>query len=297
MNSNLEKIEKYLDGDLFGSELAEFEEALQKDHSLSEAVAQHLEMKARLEALRLRKKVNAILDEESNKKFVLINYRRVLSIAASILVLVIATWVFYPTKEKPLLTVDQNTIDSLGQSRKDSTKSGIAVIQPDSTYKIDSNTVKKISGFTPLFALVSSLIILPNELTLRSNDETNDTPQKNELDLAIIAHSKKEYQSAIGQLNKLENINTVDEAVFLRGSSYFMTQQFALSLKDFKHLSKSLQYKQEALWNELLAQIMLQNKMEVDNTLNLMIEDLDYPYRDKALKIKRKLKGIGFPNG
>ncbi|MBV6442804.1 MAG: hypothetical protein DYG98_26615 [Haliscomenobacteraceae bacterium CHB4] len=101
MHSIYDNIEAFINGELEGATLQEFESALASDTALQEAVARHRDMIARLGALRLRQTVkkNMVRPSEGGASFTV--SRRLLAAAAS-LVLVAAAVYFWLQTPKPV---------------------------------------------------------------------------------------------------------------------------------------------------------------------------------------------------
>ena len=103
MNQFYDNIEAYINGELEGTALQEFETALISDTALQQAVAQHRDMVARLSALRLRETVkkNIVRPSEAGGSFTF--SRRLLAAAASLLLVAAAVyfWQQSPAPDTP----------------------------------------------------------------------------------------------------------------------------------------------------------------------------------------------------
>lgn len=103
MDQFYNNIEAYVNGELEGNALQEFESAMTSDTALQQAVAQHREMVARLGALRLRQTVkkNLVRPSEAGVSFTI--SRRLLAAAASLVLVAAAVyfWLQTPKPDKP----------------------------------------------------------------------------------------------------------------------------------------------------------------------------------------------------
>lgn len=102
MDQFYNNIEAYVNGELEGNALQEFESALTSDTALQQAVAQHRDMIARLGALRLRQTVkkNMVRPSEGGASFTV--SRRLLAAAASLVLVAAAVyfWLQTPAPDK-----------------------------------------------------------------------------------------------------------------------------------------------------------------------------------------------------
>ncbi|MFN0214108.1 MAG: hypothetical protein ACKVT2_07615 [Saprospiraceae bacterium] len=280
-----EKTEQYLLGELEGPELAAFENALQTDTALAKSVEQHRAMIQRLDALRLRKKVAAVLGSERTKVWL----NRMFWVLAVLLGLMIAAyWVFKPdgpSKTSPV----ENQAPSLPTappiaSPKETPGSPLPGNTPDN---------KPASDKQRLIALARKYQEHPSQTFVRdATQKESDTAPKTLAQQAAEAYYKQNFRLVVDLLKDDKQLEEDDSARFVRANARFNIGQFSGAAKDFDALNDSFQFKHEARWNFLLCQIALGNIRKAKALLAEMVVEEDFPFRAKAMDLKEKLVGI-----
>lgn len=114
------------------------------------------------------------------------------------------------------------------------------------------------------------------------------TTSKTKAQAAAEAYFQQKYSLAASLLKEDQLVQTDEEARFIRANARFNTDQFAAAAKDFEALKNSFQFKYEAQWNYLLCQIALGNTEKAQRLLSTILDDPDFPFSAKALKLKGK---------
>lgn len=278
-------IESYLLGELNETDLEEFEIELQKNGELALAVDQMKQTQERLSALRVRNKVksivkNQVVDSKPGLKV------PTLIIIITLIGIVSTIWIM---KRKQNISANleiQNVPSAKTDSIADTIHAELPIIidtiaQDDHDVAMNDKNDK---------ALSASYYVGLNESQLRGFE--NPTAQKTMVQQAIDLFVQKKYIQAI-MLLKDENKYVTDEtAIFIRAHCYYKLGQYTSAALDFKRLSNSFQYKNEARWNLLVCNIAQGKKLDDSSSaslLNSMIQDKDYPFHDRAVALRRKL--------
>ncbi|MFN0176043.1 MAG: hypothetical protein ACKVU0_15435 [Saprospiraceae bacterium] len=289
MGNFYQNIEPYLLGELTGSDLTEFENALQSDAALAKSVAQHQEMLQRLDALRLRKKVKAAIAAPEETSVAMYSSRKIWAMAAALTVLVAAIWFFNQPAQ---------------------TNSGIVEIQPqksqnDTLKTPPSEPLNPTPGIpqankqrespkeqSKLIALAQDFQERPDQTFVRGVIQAEgDLNQKTPAQLAAAAFESNNFRLAADLLKDDKYVLDDEDARYIRANARFAIGQFAEAAKDFDALKDSFQFRHEARWNFLLCQIALGN-MEISKVLLAeMVTEQDFPFREKALELAKKLNG------
>jgi len=282
-----QNIERYLLGELVGSDLTEFENALRSDAALAKSVAQHQEMLQRLDALRLRNKVKAAIAAPETTSVAMYSSRKFWAMAAALTVLVAAIWFF---------------------NRPAQTKSGIVETQPQKslidTLKTPPNEFPIPTSNIPqankqrerpkeqskLIALARAFQELPDQTFVRGVTQVEaNLSQKTPVQLAAAAFESNNFRLAADLLKEDKYVLEDEDARYIRANARFALGQFAGAAKDFDALKDSFQFRHEARWNFLLCQIALGKTEQAKVLLTAMIKEQDFPFRAKAKELSGKL--------
>lgn len=99
MNNHHLYIESYLLGELTGQDLVDFENALERDLELAEAVVKHREMLQRLDAYRIRSVVKSAITPQRGPWWPLTATRWMGGLAILLLTVLTFIWYGYPTSK------------------------------------------------------------------------------------------------------------------------------------------------------------------------------------------------------
>jgi hypothetical protein len=285
MEKFYEHIEDYLLGELSGPDLADFEAALRTDTALAKSVEQHREMIQRLNALRLRNRVKASLNKPA-KKVMLYTTRSFLAIAASLTLLAAAIW-FFSRPDQPSNPMANETPAPPVQTQTPAENSPIAELPVPEPEKNTPAPQNEQSGRQ--LALAREFLIRPSTDMVRDAaqaPETSDTATPAQK--AAAAFEQENYRLVNELLSAEETIANDPAARFIRASARFQLGQYAAAARDYGLLKNSFQFKHEASWNHLQCQLALNNNATATVMLDAMIQDTDYPYRQKALELRKK---------
>ncbi|MBC7777176.1 MAG: hypothetical protein H7246_17220 [Phycisphaerae bacterium] len=287
MENFYQNIERYLLGELAGGALTAFENAMQSDPALAKSVAQHREMMLRLDALRLRNKVkSATASQRVNPTS--INTQRVFMVIAALLVLLAAS--FWFSKQ-------------FSESRSEKAESQPQTTQPD-TLKTPPNQIptpipdefqpkkptEKPKGKPQLIALAREFHDQPSQTFVRdAAQQAGDTSPKTQTQRAADAFYNQNFRLAAELLKDDKQVMQDEGARYIRANARFNIGQFSGAAKDFDALKDSFQFRHEARWNFLLCQIALGNIETAKNLLAKMVEEDDFPFRAKALKLQGEI--------
>lgn len=270
------QIEDYLLGELEGQDLQDFENTLQSDAALANALAQHREMTRRLDALRLRKKVAAAISPHRSPKSSL--FAKPLFWAAVLALLTAAVWLFHrpapahspaPALENP----QQNTPPDIAieQEKADAPETPAPPMQ---------SVEKPLAKNSRALALAQDFHVGASQSLIRDTEAAAESP----LQKAAEAYERKNYPLA---LKHLQGAEADENAQFLRASALFRLGNYAQAAQVYEALKNSFQYQHEARWNALLCQLA-QGKT-AQQELEEMARDEDYPFQNKALDLQGKL--------
>lgn len=283
MENPYEKIEGYLLGELTEHEQTAFEHALQTDAALSRSVAQHREMMQRLEALRLRKKVEWAREADRAKPM---GKRIALSLAVLLVLLAAAIWFLnQPSQTTP--EIKENPSPAV----KPENFAGQQPMAQNETPAPKPNTPqlpKANEKSARHLALAREYHIQPTQTFVRDAVGASDASL---FRLAAEAYQNKKYRLALDLLQQRALKVQDEEAVFLRAHTHFQLRQFVSAAKDFEVLKNSFQYQHEARWNFLLCQIAMGKMEQAKKLLSQMAAAEDFPFHANAIELKRKLYG------
>lgn len=274
--------EQYLLGELTGDELEAFEKALQEDPLLAQSVAQHREMMQRLDALRLRKKVQSALTNPIDKPTRGYTTRIFATIAALLILLAVAFWFFL----RPGPTTEFEQKKSLETTPIDTAKT----VTPNETSSPPAQKpIEKSSNTAQLIALARAFQEKPSQTMVRdaAQAESGTTP-KTKAQAAADAYDQQKFSLAAAILKDDQLVQADEEARFIRANARFSIDQFAGAAQDFEALKNSFQFRYEAQWNYLLCQIALGNTEKAQQLLAAILKEQDFPFRERALKLKGK---------
>lgn len=287
MTNFYDKIEDFLLGDLPDEERVAFETALQSDAELAKAVAQQQTMMQRLDALRLRKKVQSVLEEDRIRPRGGIAKRVVWTIAVLLVLLAAAFWVFKPSPSLPKTEeTNPESVPPKPEVPKEilAGKESVNPTQGSADSNKTNNAPKAQSA--KLLAVAHRYHIEPGMSAIRDGSDKALTP----LQKAQSAYKEQQYVQVLKLLSE-DNFTAEDEeARMLRAGALFNTGQFAAAARDYEALKNSFQFKQEARWNNLQCQLALSNLPVARVMLREMLADPDYAFRAKALELKNILK-------
>ena len=282
-----DKIEDYLLGDLPEAERVDFETALQSDAELAKAVAQQRAMMQRLDALRLRKKVQLVLEEDRIRTGGGIAKRIIWSLAVLLVMLAAAFWVFKPSPSLPKTEEVKPESAPPKQEAPQENIAGNETVNPPSGSPDNNQTNNPPKAQSAkLLALAHRYHIEPGTSMTRDGSGKVLTP----LQQVQLAYKEQQYVLALKLLSESRLVAESEEARMLRAGALFNTGQFAAAARDYAALKNSFQFKQEARWNELQCQLALANLPLAKTLLREMIADPDYAFRAKALELNGILK-------
>lgn len=278
MDNFYQKIERYLLGELEESELAAFENALQTDAALSQSVAQHREMMQRLEALRLRNLVKSTTMQQANS--ITTRGPRLLywMVAASLLVLATAFWYFNRSVEQPPPFHPANL-------PVPTTQTPVEKKQTPAPEQPKAKPLEKPN----LIALALEFQEKPSQSLVRDAAEASNPSTKTTTEQAKEAFFSQNYRLAAQLMQDDKIVLPAEELRFIRASARLNAGQFEGAAADFDALKGSFQFKHEARWNFLLCQLVMGKNKEASVLLQAFVDDADFPFRQKALQLRRKL--------
>lgn len=283
-----DNIESYLLNELSGKELSDFENALQHDLALAQSVAQHREMLQRLDGLRLRNKIKAIVTEPGQNPVSRLNKPFFFLLAALLILFSAAIWWFNRTaseKAKSKDPIPQNAPITTPPTPV------LDTVPPIQNPDPNKNHLEKAVKSQPLIALARAFQEEASPTFIRdANLDNEHLSVKTPAQLAAEALFKHDYSSAAHYLKADELVVKDENARYIRANARFGMGRFAGAALDFQALETSFQFKHEARWNYLLCQIALGNTDLAKKLLAEVLADPDYPFREKALKLRGKLK-------
>ncbi|HLP93849.1 MAG TPA: tetratricopeptide repeat protein [Saprospiraceae bacterium] len=264
-------IEAYLLGELTEPEKMAFEQALQQDPELAQATEAHREVLQRLEALRLRRVVQAALAPRPPAR----SWWWVwLLLATGIGSMV---FMFFPKPIKPDFPppTESAPIEPIAQKTPDTLAPPTRPEQP---------VVLSIRQWA---SLVKKHQVKPNAATLRS-DQVVTPSEKTAFTRAQEAYHAGRFAEA---LQLLEQAPDDEDVRYYRANTLFQLQRFTEAGKVFKALETSFQYGQEARWNGFLCRAgsgQLQ-RAQVRNEALKLAADPSFEYRTFAAQLAREL--------
>jgi hypothetical protein len=286
MENFYEKIERYILGELEGEVLADFENALKTDTELAQSVARHRAMMQRLEALRLRKKVQLVLEEDRIRPGGGIPKRVIWSIAVLLVMLAAAFWVFKQWSLAPKIEKEIPAENPLPEPKNQIENHPIAA-QPEIPETIRPSN-KKNQTTAQLRALAQAYHLKPQMSTIRDGSG-NISASSTALERAQAAYAEKKYALALDQLRNEIFTENQEEALYLRANLRFMLYEYTNAARDFDGLKNSFQFKQEARWNFMLCQLALGYQENTRQLLTAMAADKDFTFHAKALELQARL--------
>jgi len=287
MEKFYEQIEGYLLGELSGTALTDFENALQNDPKLAQAVTQHRALIQRLDALKLRNKVKAAITRQQTSAASGYTRRIFLALAVLLILLAAAIWFFKPFASKTTETNNEAAPNTPIEAPKPPTNDapGSKSNEPPALKSTD-----KKAKIQQLIALAHEFQEPPTQTFMRDAAQQADPSSiKTMSQQAAEAYYQQNFRRAITLLKEDKLVADDEGARFIRANARFKLDQFAAAATDFEALNNSFQFKHEARWNFLLCQLALGNSSKAKMLLTEMSAEQDFPFRDKALTLKRKL--------
>lgn len=281
-----EKIEDYLLGDLSEPEKIAFEQVLQSDPELAAAVEQHKALMQRLEALRLRKKVESALEADRIRPRRGISRRLVWYMAALLVILAAAIWVFNQLSEAPK-TEKEIPPSKLNQEQATPIVNNPIAAKPE-TPEPARPADKKYKTTAQFRALAQEYHLKP-QISIIRDGSGNASASSTALERAQAAYAEKKYALALDQLRNEIFTENQEEVLYLRANLRFMLSEYANAARDFDGLRNSFQFKQEARWNSLLCELALGYQDSVRRMLAEMTADKDFAFHAKALELQARL--------
>jgi hypothetical protein len=274
------EIEPYLLGELKGSDLADFEQALLSDPELVRQVAQHREMQQRLLGMQVRKKVDFALATAPNPSN---SYHWLWVVAVLLLTLAAAFWYMRSVKTEAPTPPDvplQTPLPSTPQTILDTTTQALPVPPSMAQKPVKKQKNTRIVD-TRLVALAQEYQAQPTDILFRSTG--GQSTALTNLQHAYQAYTAKNYRLSYTLLQDDTALGTDDSGLFLRANARFRAGLYASARQDFNKLSNSFQFRHEARWNILLCD-MAQGK-DVKAALEVMVQDVDFPFNDAARRL------------
>lgn len=279
MEKFYQNIESYLLGELSPSDLAAFEKAVQADAALASSVELHRDLQQRLEALRLRNKVKASLEGQAGQArsgWVLAAIVTITSLLA------ISLWIV----NRPDKTIPEILEQHPPMLSPDTLKTRRETPPPP----IAEEPREKLQENSRWIALAREMQERPSQTMVRDAlPSDSSTEIKTPLETATEAFFAQKFQLAANLLHNDNLVKEDDIARFVRASARFNIGQYASAASDFDALGNSFQFKHEARWNFMLCQLALGKLSRSKALLDNMAADADYPFRDKALALQKKL--------
>jgi len=257
------QIDKYLDGELEGKELEQFEEALKNDPKLAARVKLHRRLPEAImekDIVELEDSLKAIFEESKEQviespKPKIFPLRRILAIAASVVILVVAGWLIYQNNQ--IQTPEQLFADYM------SPPSTIAPAQFRSSDPSDKNQIeqeiKKAWEQADQFYGQQNTAEALKKLQIIQ-----------ELDPEFEVQSRSAYFYALG-LVQLQN-NTPQEA-----------------LKAFDQIDSN-DYKESVQWYRALTLLILPERSKEAIPMLEDISTSNHPKKEEASKLLKELK-------
>lgn len=278
MDIFFDQIDSFLAGELSDAETAAFEQAMQSNPKLVRAVTQHRVLHQRLLGLQMRKKVTAALDDSTE-----IASKRT-SLWPWIVGLVITggtLFLMWPTQSVP----DPSQLPSPLPLETTPRSAPTATPLPDTA----SLPKSKILQNNRVLALAQQYFVTPPNELIRAASQTE--PDDSPLQKASNAFAQGDYTLACTLLRD-EAIprSNHESSLFLRACACFKAGQYKNAGADFKSLEHSFQYQYEAQWNRLLCEMAQGNHRFVQNNLNTMVVDADFPFNPSAKQLKKALQ-------
>ncbi len=289
MENQFLKIESYISEELSPREISQFEQAMADDPELKSAVDHHILIIQSIKTYKLRKKVKAA--NQDFKRVKRTKFIKQISIAAacSISLLICAVWFIMKEQSESIFNTKEdfqaNTILKSDTIIEDNRK-----LNEENTFDHSDNlTIAQVSFHNKKLAY--DFYIEPINDLIRSPEDTSQLTSV--LELAWLAFNNKDYIRCINLLEDANKLQRDESVIYLRAHSNFKVKRFSLAANDFKSLEQSFLYKSDAMWNHLISNIAEGKTLSDHETMklmNLMIQNPDFPYHDKAIKLKSRLK-------
>ncbi|MDO8366255.1 MAG: hypothetical protein Q7T20_05615 [Saprospiraceae bacterium] len=287
MENFYQNIERYLLGELAGSDLTAFENALQSNADLARSVAHHREMMQRLDAMRVRNKVKSSIIPHRAKSVAMYTSRKFWSLAASLVVL-LAAILFFTQPARTHQEIAENESPTILPDTIITPKVETPNPLPDKPQAYQSR--EKSLKNPKLIALAREYLVQPSQTLVRDASQPDgDTSSKTPAQLAAVAFEKRKFRLATEILKEDSQVLEDENARFIRASARFNIGQISGAAKDFEALKTSFQYQHEARWNFLLCQMAVGNMTTSRTLLAEMVEEKDFPFRAKAVELEGKL--------
>jgi TolA-binding protein len=251
----LEKIIKYLDGEVIGTEKESFEQELATDNKLKEK-------------LELVKEVNAALADEDLSNFI----AKIKDINASL---------NQESASKSNHVDDtKKTSAFLIKKRYLSAAAVLLIFAISSIFYLNFSGPKNEKIFDQFYEKYESSVI-----TRSNNSETND------LIIAIQLYDRGKYTEAITRLTVLlEQDNTNTTARFFIGLSYMETKSYTKAITNFSAIiaEKDTAFVEHAEWYMALCYVRINHMKQASELLNQIATGSSF-YKIKAVDLMKKL--------
>jgi hypothetical protein len=294
------EIEEYLNGELSGSDLADFEKKLAKDAQLRAEVAQMRPVLLQLRRANIAQKVdNATQKYHYNRRA-----KRVMVLSCAVLFSA-GTYLWYNRSEAPKETphkLPQNETKPMPPVFEEKKSPIIEEEKPNSNQVLKqeqaAKTPNKLSSPTPneipqvdrqLIAYAKELYKIPSEYeVLRGNSENIEFK---EVKIALI---ESRFQDGLSMLNRLDVMN-VAEYSFLRAHLLYGKGDYKEAYQIFSALANNNKYpewRDNAEWYQLLSGIAANQlpKANLKAMLDKIITEPNHAFYGKdALKLKEMM--------
>jgi tetratricopeptide (TPR) repeat protein len=275
MDNPYDNIESFLNGELQGKALIDFEDALRTDTDLAEAVNAQRQMLQQLDFWRLKTKVETALAHPPTPKRSPTKYL-FWAICAALLSGGVAWWIAHPRKTQPPVSPPTET----PTSRPIATQPIPSSVPPPDV-KIPPGPAHTTPP-TKWRSLAQAQIIAPEMTQLRGEIPVGNGSDA--LKNAELAYQSGDYKKVLRLLSTPDGDD--EAAPFLRAHAHFQLGDYALAGRAFAQLERSFQYRHEARWNAMLCQLAQGDTAAARRALRIMQGEAAFPYQDKAARVK-----------
>lgn len=290
MNRYYEQIEDYINNELNHEERKAFEDAMNADLSLYTEVVKQQETIWSLQAATMKAKVKSALKSEQKLSIHLINFSFLKYAAIGLLLISFSVYYYFKNDKASVIQIAEQKI-SASDSTDTVNESNKIIDTLDLAPIVEKSNQANIESIRDL-SFVDTYASVPDNSFLR-NIKPEISVEKSLFENYLVLLERHEYKKLIKQLGKDSNLSN-ENLKFILGHAYMKTGDFKRASEIYKSLLTSFQYKYDARWNLLLCRIRLDKatNIQIQSELNGMIEDLDFPFRDKAKIVKKRLKEL-----
>ena len=285
-------IKAYLNGTLQGPERANFEAALAADPQLTESLALARAEMAAAELL-LAADTRALFNEwQQPRRVATINSRAVswiAPLAASILLLFAATWLFHRQDGAPAMSAEQTPPPAPQETPAPAAPS--AHVQPPADVSAPENPAPTPPA-TPKNYPAMARQQMPGPLTTNLRKPASDSVAS-AYQRAQTAYAEGDYRRALDLLAQVDSAR-MQSATFLAAHALFRLDRFEEAETQFARLVewKSRQYRFDSEWGLLMCRLadFPRRKKAVWQQLDDILNKPEHPYFPTAQALKKALK-------